>query len=102
MKQALYVVCIYFIICLFLLPFLTFTNWLILTSTLLLLAFIVGYTTFRIRKWWISFTITAALVTLYVYLINNNYSMKIPVHVVFIIGLIYLIIGVSKQLRNKS
>ena len=102
MKQALYVVCIYFIICLFLLPFLTFKNWLLLTSTLLLLAFIVGYTTFRIRNWWISFTITAALVTLYVYLINSNSSLKIPVHVVFIIGLIYLIIGVSKQLRNKG
>ncbi|WP_137789209.1 hypothetical protein [Bacillus sp. E(2018)] len=101
MKQALYVTCVYFIICLFLFPFLSITNWSLLTSTLLLLSFTVGYLTFKIRNWWISFPITAMLVTLYVYFINSKSSIDIPIHVPLIMGLFYLINGVTKQLRNN-
>jgi hypothetical protein len=100
LKQALYVTCVYFIFCLFLFSLLSIANWLLLTLTLLLLSFIVGYLTYKLRNWWISFTITAMLVTLYVYFINSKSSIDIPVQVPLIMGLFYLISGVAKQLRN--
>ncbi len=101
LKQALYGTSVYFIFCLFLFPLLSIAKWLLLTLTVLLLSFIVSYLTYKIRNWWISFPITAILITLYVIIINSNSTIDIPVHVPLAMGLFYLISGVAKQLRNN-
>lgn len=80
-------------ICLILLPSLPLMEWIYFSLLFFCLVYSIGFLSFYIRNFWISFPLSFLAVIVFTYLINELTSAEIPYRIIVVMGIIYTGVG---------
>lgn len=89
-------------VCIFTYPIIPMSDWSYFSILFLVLASVVGYVSFTIKNFWITFPITLVLVLLFTFVVNTFTSIEIPLTLIMGSALFHFLSGAIYTMRQRK